>query len=442
MKNFAAVCLILVTLPAQVLGNDFGWAWPIALSRDDSGAYLLELSSEVYEATQDAQLRDIVVRNSLGQEVPAALMPSESVMEPASSIELPIFDLPPEWEHHNLWTISRQTRTQGRVERVETQHLHSHTGPPAGILIDASRVRDTVESLELEWEPEYAPMDIEVIIETSSDFENWHESGRGKIVDLQADGERILLNDLRVNKSQRYFRVRAAKGLLVPITSVTARLRPRASVPEWQWTKVLGQTRFDEKYTELVYTNPGRFPVRKVDIELEENSAARWRLESRDSLDAPWRFRAGSWVGFNVGGDAASRSAARVLDGVVRDRYFRLTSDAPTLDQPKLLLGWQPETMVFLARGQGPFELLAGGHAVLRTNAPISELVASLKSHFGEAWRPLPAYLGPKEVRGGDSATTAPAKEEKTPWILWSVLALGCALVASISISLLKKSPA
>lgn len=439
MRALTFFVLILLILPANVFAADFGWAWPIAPSRDESGAYLVELSSEVYEATTDPRVSDLIVRNANGEEVPSALMPAENVVERADSIELPLFDLPPQWEHHNLWTISRETRTQGRVERVETEHLHSHTGPPVGVLVDASRVRDPIEFLELEWSPDHAPLDIEVIIESSSDFETWHVSGRGKLVDLQADSERVLLNKLRIDRSQRYLRVRAVKGLLVPILSVSAHLAPQSSDPKWQWTRVVGDTTFHDEYTEIIYTNPGRFPVKKADIELEENSAARWKLESRDSLDQPWRYRAGSWVGFNLGGDVASRSAARELEGVVRDRYFRLTSDAPTLDEPKLLLGWQPETLVFLARGQGPYELLAGSHDKRRINAPVPELVSTLKSHFGEAWRPLPAYLGPMEEREGDAASVAPVEVEKTPWILWTVLVLGCALVAGISISLLKR---
>lgn len=48
MRALTFIVLILLILPANAFAADFGWAWPIAPSRDESGAYLVELSSEVY----------------------------------------------------------------------------------------------------------------------------------------------------------------------------------------------------------------------------------------------------------------------------------------------------------------------------------------------------------------------------------------------------------
>ena len=82
----------------------------------------------------------------------------------------------------------------------------------------------------------------------------------------------------------------------------------------------------------------GRFPVELADVALPGNSAVEWTLESRDGADANWRHRAGPWVAFRLGTDA-SHSPPRQLDGITRDRQWRLRAihfGTNNLDNPVL----------------------------------------------------------------------------------------------------------
>src|SRR5690606_37900931 len=153
----------------------------------------------------------------------------------------------------------------------------------------------------------------------------------------------------------------------------------------------------------------------------------------------PWTRRSGPWVSFQVGSDtAASRSAPQVLDGPVRDRFWKLSGSAPSAQVPALLLGWQPELLVFVAQGQPPFRLVAGSVHATRAAASLPQLREAVRRQRGDAWQRAVADLGARAPLAGDRALQAgTTPDDWKSWLLWLLLVGVAVLVAGFAIALL-----
>jgi hypothetical protein len=438
--------MILLTSTPAWAADSFGWQWPLNLSVDDGGAYRVVLTQELYEHIQRPDLHDVTVRNSAGLEVPTAVVgPEEPLAAGPRHIDLPFFKLPPDYRGSNRWVVSRETQTEGQIRFVQTEHTSSWSGPSAGVLVDASRVREPVLGLHLEW-PEQAiddpdPLDVIVMVETSPDLERWITIlERGRLVDLQNETGHVLKNTLEFSGAQKYLRVRAVQDSdFIEFTSVAAVARSSKADANWEWKVLKGAAVQEENRTIISYTSPGRYPVQQADIVLDTNSAAEWTLESRDSDKAPWTRRAGPWIGFKVDGEVQRRSAIQNLGTRQRDRQWRLMSSAKTQAVPELRLGFRPEVLLFLAQGDAPFNVVAGSTKGEITTVPLQRLLTTLKASFGPDWMPSPAYLGTRaELDGPGAAAPADEAPEWATWLLWGILILGSAFVAGLAIHLLK----
>jgi hypothetical protein len=192
----------------------------------------------------------------------------------------------------------------------------------------------------------------------------------------------------------------------------------------------------------IEFESKGRYPVAMVALASADNTVGEWTLESRDAEDAPWQYRAGPWVAWQMGGQQPAASPEQPLQGApVRDRYWRLrNSGALPAQAPRLRLGFQPEVLVFLAQGTPPYALVAGSGAAKRAPAPIAQMIDAVRTQRGQDWKPAPAYLGASAALAGPEvlAKPAPPRDWKT-WLLWALLGGGALLVAGFAASLLRQ---
>ena len=75
--------------------DDYASQWPLALQREDSGAYRVVLDREVYRQLQSPRLRDLVVVNAQGTPVATAVFPADAPLaRSGTTVALPWFPLP------------------------------------------------------------------------------------------------------------------------------------------------------------------------------------------------------------------------------------------------------------------------------------------------------------------------------------------------------------
>ncbi|MHC9084849.1 DUF3999 domain-containing protein [Luteimonas sp. RIT-PG2_3] len=451
MKRWWWLCLLVLPggAAADVL-SDYATRWPLTLATDDAGAYRVEVSTELYRATQSPALRDLDVINADGQTVPATVFAAaQPETGTASYRELRWFPLPVD-ARQAVDDIALEVRrnADGSVVRIETRGAGASTVAGAANarawLIDASAVRERIVALELEWRSD-ASFDHRYRVEASDDLRSWQVvQSHVQLVELRNGGAKLEQRRIPLDGQGRYLRlspVAASSGESLPLTRIHAVIAPRLKPVAWQWQALQGQAVKEANATAHLYRLDGRFPVEQVDLLLDGNDAAEWILYSRDADDASWQRRAGPWMAFQVGqGADGNRSPSQMLGHVVRDRQWKLVSRSASAASPQLRLGYRNESLVFLAQGPGPYAVVAGSVRTTRAQAPLPELIAAMRRQRGDAWQPGTATIGASQALAGAAAlTAAPTPRDWKAWLLWGVLIVGAAVVAGFAMSLLRQ---
>ncbi|WJI15911.1 DUF3999 domain-containing protein [Pseudoxanthomonas winnipegensis] len=432
MKRWLILALLLApAAPAADLRGDYARQWPLQLSPADAGAYRVALDATVYRTAIDASLRDVQPLDSGGQPLPAALLDALASQAQPRLQPLPVFALPSVPASGQSTDVVAERDASGAVQRIQTRTTMAADGLPAWLL-DASGVHEPLRALRLDWPATQAQAQVRV--EVSDDLRDWTTvQAATTLVQVDNGTQRLAQRRIPLNLRARYLRLTALTPGLVAISAAQAELAPQRTQAPLQWLELDGAAR-EGGY---VFTTSGRFPVELADVALAGNDAIQWRLQSRDADDAPWRERAGPWLAFRVGGDAASRSQPQSFE-LTRDRQWRLLpADGATVSvPPRLRLGWRAEELVFVASGQPPYILVAGSARAARANAPLQSLLDSLQRAGGPQWQPAPATLAaPSDLAG--QAALQPARDWKT-WLLWGLLVLGALVVGGFALSLLR----
>jgi hypothetical protein len=445
MKRMMCVLALLPALALAAGRDDYARQWPLTLQDGDAGAYRVTLGRDVYRNAVSPTLRDVAVFNGDGQPVPAALFdPEQPLARAARAVELPWFPLPPgeALPAQDIAVISERD-AQGRVRRVETRMADAAQAPTRAAnawLIDASAVREPIAALLLEWPPSDAAIDVAYRIDGSDNLRDWRTlQPHVQLLDLVRSGQRLRQQRIALYGNAKYLRLSPLRGdAALPLSGVRAEFATKATASDWEWESLQGRAVEESGKTHYDFTIDGRFPFARADIDTAGNDANEWTLQSRDDADAPWITRAGPWVAFQVGTQqvGSGRSAPQELGSVIRDRHWRLSSRSPASGAPTLKLGYRPEVVVFLAQGKPPYALTAGSAQAARADAPLPQLIDSLRAQRGRDWQPASATLGAMQTLAGERAL-AP-KRDWTSWLLWSLLVAGAIVVAGFAISLLR----
>jgi len=445
----APILLAMIPAPATAQDAPFAKRWPLALEREDSGVYRVVLDDTVYTTTIDPALRDVAVMDADGELQPATLVAHRSLDDTApATVELPWFPIPPEPASAaaQRWRVVTRTGPDARVQQVETELLEAGTRVPdaTDLLIDASQAGAALAWIELEWPSQDEPIDARFVVEYSNDLDTWHPEGTtARMIDLSNQGMRIERRRVELARtgSARYLRLRHVGGQRpLQLSAVRAGLASPLSPPERQWVDVRGRVVVVDGQASAVFAAPGRFPVSAVQVWPQANTVQRWQLESRDRDDARWQAHGPAVVAYRLRDDQGeSVSPAITLRAPSRHAQWRLRSDDEIGEAPEIRLGYTPETLVFLSRGEKPYALVAGSARRLRTDAPLDSVLSAQRERYGAAWVASEARLGTPTLLAG-AAALEPAREPRrySHWIMWGVLVLGSLLVAWLAVGLLR----
>jgi hypothetical protein len=448
----SAALMLLAPAAFASSRDDYARQWPLTLGQEESGAYRVVLDAAIYRSASQASLGDVEVFNADGQALPAAVLsPAQPLAQPPRLLELPWFPLPatdPAAGGSDLRLVAERDE-EGGIVRIEAgiDAPGAAAKAPGQWLVDASRLREPVRALLLEWERPQQSLQARYRVEGSNDLRQWRTLNEGTtLLDLERGGERLRQGRIVLDGQARYLRLLPLRQGLVPaLATVTAELAPPPPETHWEWQEIIGERRSEGGRTYFEFALPGRFPVERADVRLPGNSAVEWTLHSREA-DGAWLWRAGPWMAFQVGGGGsgtASQSEPKPLASAVRDRHWRLTASSPVGDAvPVLRLGYRPEVLVFLAQGTPPFALAAGSANAARADAPIPALLDALRRQRGAGWQPAPAYLAaaPEEL-AGERALKPQRNIDWKSGLLWALLVGGAVLVAALGLSLLRSQP-
>lgn len=439
-RSFVLACGFFC-VAAAASDDAFVAQWPLALPSADAGAYRVELDPAVYATTVSPALRDLVVVNGEGRQVPALLQATPTAAPRWQTRALAWFPLPDSAARagSDIAAIS-ELDPDGRLRRIQWQPARVDA-PPAALLIDTGESDLPLQALALDWGVADAAFERTMRVEGSNDLRIWHPLGAdGRLLDLRRGDERLVERRIAFDAPprMRYLRLSpgAGAGTMPAIRALTGESLAAAEAPALQWQTLVPVAANDDG---IVYRLDARLPVTHVDLDVVGNVTGRWSLSVREHDDDAWRTVASDWLVYRLGGDEAMRTPPHTLGTTLRTRQWRLVAEATQpAAAPGLLLGYRPEQLVFVAEGTPPFSLRAGSGRTTRIDAPVAPVLDDLRARSGGDWQPATATLGARSMLAGEAALrTGPSRDWGTG-LLWAVLLLGVLLVGGFALSLLR----
>jgi len=444
MRALLLPLLLLLGCATSVVAAErpeqFAYAVPIEIDAAHA-LQRLEIPQSVYEGTARGDLGDLRVFNSAGERVPYAFMPRAA---PGAAAAPPrALNLFPLYSAHGAAAGTLEIRAQrtadGTVVHVSSAdaetHARAHTGGGSGrvlvgYLVDASGLTQPLETLELHWR-ETGDFSGSLRVDASDDLAHWTTLAEAApLVSLHFAGQRLERRSVELrSRGYKYLRL-SWPANQPPLRLTLLRGQPRALQlePERRWKAVRGSA--GEKLGEYLFDLGGRLPVDRLRLDLPQpNTLVSVQVLARNRGDQPWQtIASGVFYRLRRGGQDIISPDLRVAGGGWRYWLLRVDQKGGGIGtgEPGLQAGWVPQQLVFVARGDPPFQLAYGQAPAQPTAYPIETIVPGWRSD--QALQAALAQTGEQRDLAGASALRPP-RDTKT-WILWGSLILAVGVLA------------
>lgn len=372
-----AFCLLAAALPAfGQPASQFRASAPLTLA-GKGAVQRVELPFEVYrEARPD--LADVRVINARGEAVPIAFAgDAERTREALPLVALPVFPIS---------TLAPVPGARGPEVTVRTRdgtlvEVRGRGGArvarPAAYLLDASAIAEPLRALHFAWDAGAGTEVVKVRVESGDDLKAWSALASGPLVRVENAGR--ILSQPRLEfapRQARYLRVTwDAPGFV--LKEVRAE-RDAPEQPAARSTRTVTATR-GEKEGEYLYDLGARLPVEAFRlVPGEPNDVLSASVAARNDDKEAWRTV--GWAAFyRLRFDDGERQSPPQEIGRLPARYWiaRLGPGAGSTVPPALEVQWRNAQLVFVARGEGPFELAFGNPQARPVALPVASMFPS-----------------------------------------------------------------
>ena len=411
--------------------NDFAYGLRLA-PPERSGLTRVVLPETVYRHLIRSDAGDIAIFRMDGRSVPHLLEPPAAADSTTPPRNLPFFPLYNEAPGARSPDVSVRTDPGGAVLSLsEAPAARDGEAAPA-YLIDHSRLPRGLEKLTLVWQRNRPNVLVKARLEASDDLTLWRPLV--PVVSLWdiRHGELRLENRtvvLPAGKQQgRYFKLSWISGAdAMVLKAVEGVPVLRAPLPPRRWIRAVFRT---DRQTSgsMQFDSGGWFPVDQTDLQFSQgNSLLFGTLQSRESERAVWRIHYRGIFYQLAWEDQTLRNPPLTVPNTT-DRYWKLDIDQGRSSLgnniPRLMLGWRPQTLFFMAERGGAY-LLAYGSQTAEALPPPADLTEAL-AVAGDQIATID--IGPTITLGGGRAKAAPRRTSGKIVSLSSLL-LGCVLL-------------
>ena len=394
----------------------------------DAAAYRVVLPLAVYRKIAHADLADLRVFNGTGEPVPFAIdrPPAETIANAATAVSLfPLKD-----DSGATLDAIRVTIESGKgAINVQTGGRNPPSGRINSYLVDGRTLDASISALRLEWPQDAADFAGRVRVEASDSLNDWRVvTDAAPIANLHSDAERLVERRVEFSPTRaKYWRL-SWVGPAAPFVLTSVLAEPaRQSVDARHTSLTVPAIAAPKSAGEFEYDLGASLPVDRVNLELPDvNTLVEVDVQSRAKPASSWRMIRRSGF-YRLRSDGEELRNGPVPVELNTDRHWLLRADSKGgglgSGVPRLVVEWVPHTVVFVARGAGPF-FIAYGSATAESS---SVSLAMLPKNVSIA----PAVLSEPESSGGDERLSPPP----TPYawktaLLWAVLIAGAALLA------------
>ena len=417
---------------AQERPDDFAYSVPLQLS-GDGGLYQLDVPQPVYEGVTRVDLADVRVFNGRGEIVPHALKPrSAPGTAPAPWVEVPFFPLRgSQGTAAESLDIRAERSAAGTIVRILSEKAGAGAPALLGYLVDGTGFKRPVQALDLDWRDPGEGLTGSLRVEASDDLQHWQTLvSSAPLVSLEFGGQKLVQKTVELPAAQhKYLRLTWPEAQK-PIELTRLRARPSDALlePGRQWKQV--QVRAGEQAGDYRFEPGGRIPVDRLRVTLPEpNTLVPVQVMARHADDQRWQLLGGGVLYRLTHEGREIVNADLNLNGSGWEQWLlRLDPRGGGVGagQPQVEVGWVPQQLVFIARGEGPFRLAYGNVRAKSADLAIQTLVPGW--HSDAEPKAAAATAGPQQTLAGPRALRA-APDYKT-WALWASLVLGVLLLA------------
>ncbi|HLQ27347.1 MAG TPA: DUF3999 domain-containing protein [Acidiferrobacterales bacterium] len=410
--------------------DDFAYGHTLSVS-PGAALYQITAPDEIYRYTTRADFGDIRLFNKQNEIVPHSLHhPAVTLETPPTPIKLPFFALRATKDNKpDVLSLQIRTDKHGAVIGVRDGKSASTGKFINAYLLDASKLEQPVSALHLTWTKARDSFVTGVIVDNSNDLTHWTtQVSAATLAELRQGENRLIRDTIELPKNPaKYLRLTWPIGEQgVQLQGVTARLARTAHEPERRWLALSSDKTVDQKPA-YVFDTQGRFPVDRLTlVALQPNTVVTATLQSRPDAKVDWRVRyQGVFYNLQVNGVTVTNDPVDIL--TTTDRYWRLAMKTDNTDHtaPQLQLGWLPDELTFVARGEGPYLLAYGSAAVGPSDQPVDNLLNALDRQNIKVI-PAAAAVGTPLTLGGEDRLI-PGRAT-LPWrrlLFWAILIIG-----------------
>lgn len=439
------VLLALASSAAVAAERPADFAYGVEIKTGAPNAlYEFEIPLAVYRGVTRSDLADVRVFNADGELVPHALKPrDEKQTEPGAALQLPVFPLRGiAGDKTDVPDIHIQRRRDGTIVSIQAlKRGSSQDRRLRAYLIDASAVKQPIQSLQLEWQGDQEGFIGTVRIEGSDDLNVWRVlADRAALARLNFGG--VQLNQNRVELrggGYKYLRL-SWPDQQAPLESLSVLAEPAAAIVAARrvWHSFNGAA-IAGRAGEYSFDLGGPIPFDRIRVELPQvNSLAQLQVLARPKPAEEWRLKGSATVYRLRRNDSEVMSPEiHLASGGERELLLRVDQKGGGIGAgvPVIQLGWLPQKLVFAARGNAPFQLAYGNSAAKPAALAIEAVVPGYKSDA--QFNVEPATLGEAKMLAGPARLRQAIDYKK--WTLWAVLLLGVAALGFMAYRLARQ---
>lgn len=405
-----------------------------------------DLPVEVISGTAWPDLRDIRVFNSSRETVSFSLIQPPSGEDTRRRVALRPFRLEPSPTGAGT-RIELDARERG-VELRVGPGTTAQTGTEYLLAVTDEGLTTPIDRLLFDWKTHTSNWQQKVTVSVSSDLDSWRPAAIARpLMDLRTeDGQQLRHAEVIVERmtpqSARYWRLQFEPGFAPALTSVEGEVTTAgADAPG----VALGTRVTEETSGAAVYELPSRQPVARVQVTPQgANSVLLIAIEGKDDDDKEWRAIART-VAYRLNQRAGGEqtSAPISLGGRMLKRLrLRPLSASWGNSPPALQVERDPVTIVFNARGAGPFLLAWGSRAAASSAIPVGTLMPGPPVTTLRAL-PMAREAGRVELGGAARLTEQAPGERRAQWrttLIWVVLVGGAGALALLAFVVYRES--
>jgi hypothetical protein len=432
---------------AQLTLEDFAYGRKLEFT-SGSAIYTFSIPAKVYQTTSKKDLGDLRVFNSQGIVPHLIRSPrqEEIIRQPQA---IPFFPLPEEKENYKLpANLQIKTNSQGTIIDI-SQHLKTDKTKtaPGSYLLDLTKLKaPSPQWLELDWPETGNQFTVSLPIYASMDLNSWQPLRSTTIAQLNYAGHTLKRHRISLTSNYKYLRLSWPMGKDgLHLRQVLAGFESEKQKHPLNWLSLsgnlfIGKDNNDKDKIIYHFNTPGHYPIEYIRLKLpEKNNLTQASFLSRSSSKSAWRHRLTTLVYDIMLGGEREQSKAKAINKT-KDRYWRLeiSKAGGGLGQgiPILELGWRPQQLLFIARGEEPFTLAYGNSKISGESSPVAQMLTSIKEDNLE----IPRAVCGSQFTLSNKDLLKPTRD--VPWkklVLWGILISGVILAGSLAFRLFRQ---